>query len=342
MPKLNYLLKVVKGASFEKLNHCIDVVNRRSGKSKAAILADMAHCMLKYGAGYYDYMIFEYENMDASQRATYMTRMVNKKMTMKLNDQSYTHIFDYKNEFYHTFKDFLKRDFLDTAIADKESVEKFLEGKEYVIVKPSDGECGKGIEKIKIKDFASLKDAAEYILDKNNNFGVVEDFIVQHPKMSSLYPDSVNCLRMATVVVNKEAHLLYAVLKTGNNGNFVDNLESGGYACHVDLATHKVCGPGHTSSSIMDAQLSEIHPATGVSFRGFEVPYLDEAAELVKKAAMVLPQVGYIGWDVAITENGPAIIEGNNYCAYDFPQLPDDGWPKFGLLGMVRKAGVEI
>ena len=75
---------------------------------------------------------------------------------------------------------------------------------------------------------------------------------------------------------------------------------------------------------------------------GFGSGDIGGAAELVKKAAMVLPQVGYIGWDVAITENGPAIIEGNNYCAYDFPQLPDDGWPKFGLLGMVRKAGVEI
>ena len=147
MPKLNYLLKVVNGASFEKLNHCIDVVHQRSGKAKAAIFADMTHCMLKYGAGYFDYMIFEYENMNAAQRATYMTRMVNKKMTMMLNDQSYTHIFDYKNEFYHTFKDFLKRDFLDLALANKEEVEKFIEGKEFVIAKPSDGECGKGIKK---------------------------------------------------------------------------------------------------------------------------------------------------------------------------------------------------
>ena len=38
-----------------------------------------------------------------------------------------------------------------------------------------------------------------------------------------------------------------------------------------------------------------------------------EAVELVKKAAEVVPQVGYVGWDVGISENGPVIIEGNSF-----------------------------
>ena len=70
--------------------------------------------------------------------------------------------------------------------------------------------------------------------------------------------------------------------------------------------------------------------------------YIKEAVETVKKAAMIVPDVRYIGWDVAITEKGPAIIEGNNYAAYDFPQLPDRSQNKEGLLKLLRNAGIKI
>ena len=156
--------------------------------------------------------------------------------------------------------------------------------------------------------------------------------------MSRLYPYSINCFRMVTLVHEGVPHVLYAVLKTGNHGKFVDNLENGGFACHFDLETGVVTGPGHTS----ETYTVDAHPMTGVRFEGFHVPYYKEAQELVKKAALVVPQVKYIGWDVCITPDGPAIIEGNNYAAYDFPQLPDEGRPHVGLLKQIRDIGVKL
>ncbi len=302
----------------------------------------MIGCARKYGAGYYDYMIFEYDQMNEAQRATYMTRITNKALMTQMNDEAYTHLFDQKNEFYRTFAAYLGRDFLDLSACARGELAAFLQERTEVMAKPAEGECGHGIEKLRLDRFSTLEEACDYLLAPENGFGVVEDVIVQHPEMRRLYPDSVNCLRMTTLLVDEEPHMLYAVLKTGNNGNFVDNLESGGFACHVDRDTGVVCGPGHTSSSISDAQLVEVHPATGVAFRGFRVPFYHEAVELVRKAATVVPQVRYIGWDVCITESGPAIIEGNNYAAYDFPQLPDDSQPRRGLLGQIRDLGVEV
>ena len=81
---------------------------------------------------------------------------------------------------------------------------------------------------------------------------------------------------------------------------------------------------------------------TGVEFEGFRPPCSKEAIELVKKAALVVPQVKYIGWDVCVTENGPAIIEGNNYAAYDLAQLPDEGKPQVGMLKQVRDIGLKL
>lgn len=43
-----------------------------------------------------------------------------------------------------------------------------------------------------------------------------------------------------------------------------------------------------------------------------------------EKAAAKVPQIGYVGWDIAITEYRPVIIEGNNdggYLDYQLVEL---------------------
>ena len=76
----------------------------------------------------------------------------------------------------------------------------------------------------------------------------------------------------------------------------------------------------------------ETHPMTGIQLEGFQVPMFFEACELAKKASKVVPQVRYVGWDIAITPDGPALVEGNNYCAHDFWQLPAQTPEKTGIL----------
>jgi hypothetical protein len=61
----------------------------------------------------------------------------------------------------------------------------------------------------------------------------------------------------------------------------------------------------------------------------------DKVLEMCTKAAMVVPQVGFIGWDVCITPDGPVIVEGNDYPGHDLYQLPEHThdkkgiWPKY-------------
>ena len=67
-----------------------------------------------------------------------------------------------------------------------------------------------------------------------------------------------------------------------------------------------------------------IHPVSGERITGCIIPYYDQAIALAKQAAMRIPSVRSIGWDVAITETGPHILEGNdNWCMTLF-QLPCD------------------
>ena len=75
--KLQYYMRVCKGASFEKFFKVLDNAHERSGKNKIYLFFDMLHCMKRYGAGYNDYVIFEFWNLDAKQRDTYLTRFRN-------------------------------------------------------------------------------------------------------------------------------------------------------------------------------------------------------------------------------------------------------------------------
>ena len=55
-------------------------------------------------------------------------------------------------------------------------------------------------------------------------------------------------------------------------------------------------------------------------FAGYKIPHYQEAIEFAKAAAHVVPSVGYVGWDVAITPDGPIMVEGNTIPGYDMPQ----------------------
>lgn len=335
---LGYIKRVLGGASFKKMKAAINTVHEKSGKNKLLTFFDMLGCSLKYGAGYNDYIIFEFYKIKAKQRKTYLTRIKNKKLVTTLNDSRYSYIFDEKNVFDKKFKDFMGREILDLADIDYDEFKRFVHNKEDFFAKPYIGESGKGIEKIHVADFKSTDELYRYVKSPSKNFGVIEEVIVQHPDAARIYPDSLNCLRVVTLVNNGEAHILYAVFKMGNNGKFVDNLENGGLACHFDLDKGIITGQGHTSALVN----YDAHPATGVKFVGYKLPFMDEVKEMVKKAAMVIPEFRYVGWDVCLTPNGPAIVEGNDYPAYDFPQLPDDDKPRIGLIPQIESFGIKV
>ena len=330
--KFQYYKRVVKGASFNKFFSVVEEAHKRSGKNRVYLFFDILKCMKKYSAGYNDYVIFEFWDLTPEQRDTYMTRFRSKKFIMFMNDHDYAHYFDNKNEFNEKFKDFIKRECLDLEVASKEDVIHFYETRKKVFAKMKDLTCGIGCEKLETKNFENGEAFYDYIKEKG--FATIEDVIENHPDIDKIYPFSANTMRVITIVDAKgEPHVIYGVFKMGKNGRVVDN-----YGLHgpVDLETGEFLFPAHSGDTTEDQHYTE-HPYSHVQLVGMKVPMVKEVVECAKKAARVVPQMRYIGWDIAITPDGPAIIEGNNYCAHDFWQLPGQTPGGIGIMPTIKK-----
>ena len=307
--KITYAFRVLSGVRFKKISKVLNSVHEKTGKNRFFILCDIIVCAIRYGAGYNDYDIFEFYNIKHDKRKTFVTRFKNKKLITMLNNPDYSDLFDKKNQFNAKFKNYLGRDTIDMTTASLNDFKKFLQGKDIIFVKPNDGDSGRGIEKINVSDYANPTTLYDYIRSKN--FGVAEEM----------------------VVVDGKPQVVYAACKAGNGGHFVDNLGFDGVNIPVDLKTGELVKYGRTEHG----QIYTEHPYTHIKFEGFKIPLFKEAMDMCLKAALEVPEVGFVGWDVYIGQEAPGIIEGNNYPDYYFWQLPVHNPERVGLLPYYKK-----
>lgn len=331
MPSLKYLTRVIRGMRFDKLNTMLETVKEKCGHSKIRTFFSMAWCAVRYGAGYYDYVMFGFYNMNGKERNTYLTRVRNKKVCELMNDYSYAEEFDDKLRFNVRFSKYLRRKTLNGETCSTEEFSEFIQNQEAIFAKPNHGSCGKGVTKLKPEDFDSSEAMLQYI--RNNNLVILEHVLPQHDAMSALHPASVNTLRIVTDLVEDKIHVAYIMVKIGRGGHCCDNTGQGGMLCRVDGQTGKI----RSVATDDYFNIFESHPDTGVRFEGYEIPMLHEAIALAKEAAVEIPQMRHIGWDIAITPTGPAIIEGNEYPGTDLCQLAPHYPEKQGLWPYYKK-----
>jgi hypothetical protein len=303
MKKIKFLIKAILKMNYKEMFRIARKISKEHGKLTIITFIDIIWCGLRYGAGYMDYLEFEFYLLNGSQRKTFLTRAKNNEIVRKYNNKEYNHYLNNKIEFNNMFKDYLDRDFIDVSKCTKKEFKQFCKGKKYVIAKEVDNCGGVGVSKEFVQDTNRLYEK----LRKNKQY-LVEEVIVQNSKISKLYPDSVNTLRLFTFLDDKgNVQILNAIFKIGNKG-FVDNFASGGMYTFLDDNGEVVC----PAINKKDDKFT-IHPETKEQIIGFKVPNYDKAIELVKKASLLIPEIRYIGWDVAITEKGACLVEGNEF-----------------------------
>lgn len=290
------------------------MLTKKSGKNRFWLMADMVRCALHYNAGYVDYKIAEMYRLNDRQRRTQITRGISNSIVSRMNDKKFWHFFDNKDEFNQLFSKQVGRKWLSLRKASEEQFAEFVKGRTELFCKPLDGSSGQGIIKCTEKDFEDP--AALYARLKENNIGIVEECVHQHEAMARLCPTSVNTIRVATLLGDKKEGIVYAYIRIGN-GKVMDNVDCGGMAAPIDLETGRISGPGANKAG----EVFEIHPMTKQRIPGTQIPFWNEVKEMCLQAMRVVPQVRYVAWDVAITENGPIFIEGNSFPSHAIPQF---------------------
>ena len=278
-------------------------ISKKTKKNALMIVFDMIRCGIKYQAGYYDYQEFEFYNLNKEERKTYLTRGKNNEIVKRFNDRTSFHKFEDKAEFNSIFNKYLKRNWMVLTDSNYSDFEKFLKENKAIIVKPIDDEGGNGVEKFVYSNDLNCKELYDKLFA--NGQLLIEECIKQHKDMNILYDKSVNTMRMFTFYKDGESYFLQAVLKIGNGG-VVDNFSSGGMYTYVSDT-----GDVYVEAIDKNDNIYHTHPISNNKIVGFKVPLFNEAIELVKEAAKVIPEVAYVGWDIAISENGPVIVEGN-------------------------------
>jgi len=153
-----------------------------------------------------------------------------------------------------------------------------------------------------------------------------QETIIQHSALNQFNPSCVNSIRFDAFIDN-EGHIeiISCFIRTNIIGSHLDNLSKGGYGIGINLKTGKLKKYGYCLAGY-GIKILTSHPVTGVIFEDFEIPYFKEAKELIIRAAGLMPALRLVGWDIAIDENGPILIEGNSGYGVSFNELTDGGY----------------
>lgn len=150
---------------------------------------------------------------------------------------------------------------------------------------------------------------------------LVSEYVQTHPELAALYPGSTNTIRITVYKPDgREPRIGNAYLRIGSSqSGAVDNVAAGGVVARVNCDTGWY-GDAKRLDGIDQGNLIDCphHPDTGVLIEGF-IPRWEQARQTVLSIARALPQLEYLGFDVAITQEGVKVIEVNRFP--DFPRV---------------------
>jgi hypothetical protein len=150
--------------------------------------------------------------------------------------------------------------------------------------------------------------------------------VVLQPKISNsaeLRPISGKGLSTARVITirrpNCTPEVALASYRMPVGEHVADNFAAGGIACPISLRTG-ILGSGSFKAS-GDRQPVNRHPDSRAAITGRTVPYWAAVKELAVAAHSTFETMASIGWDIAITDEGPTLLEGNAVWCVDLAQM---------------------
>ena len=275
---------------------------------KESIVKDMMTEALTYNVTFEEYVMYHFRERDFEDRRLFIPTRERALYCERLNLAKNQMIFDDKGKTYEVFNKYFKRDLVSVVGKNKKTKQAFMEFLQKhprFIIKPFNGGNGRGIRIVDASEAGSMDELFTKLVKEHSDGFVAEELIIQCKELAAVHPESVNTMRIFTVRFDDRIEFLPFAWRVGRGSSCVDNGGSGGIFCALNDEGVVI------STSDEKGRFYDVHPDTKHPRIGFKVPRFEEAKELAKELAMVVPSNRYCGWDLALTEDGWVMQEGN-------------------------------
>lgn len=198
-----------------------------------------------------------------------------------------------------------------------EDVIRLLEDVSNLVFKPSAGTHGDGFYRFEYADGAYLingktcsKEEIVTTINSQKSFYIITECLTMHDELRRFYPKSVNTIRV--MVINSsgyEPKIMQTYMRIGSEKTgFTDNVGYGGICVSINKETGELYNPQTLKNHVYYD--CPVHPDTNVPIAGI-VPCWQEMRKAVLEIAGYLKELEYLGFDVAITNEGIKVLEIN-------------------------------
>jgi Sugar-transfer associated ATP-grasp len=201
-----------------------------------------------------------------------------------------------------------------------------------IFVKPATGRGGRGAERwdhVGPGMFAgphgqqlSARDLLERLVARSRHVPlIVQPRLEAHSQLRDLANGALPTVRLVTCLNETGVpELIGAAFRMAVGSNrTVDNLHAGGIAAQVALDSGRLSRATNLGADARLGWLS-VHPDSGAQIEGRALPLWEETKRLAIAAHREFADRVVIGWDIAILENGPVLVEGNGNADMDILQ----------------------
>ncbi len=197
---------------------------------------------------------------------------------------------------------------------------------EEVIIKPSQ-ESGSGRGIWFCKPAQEQEKVAEFLNDKKEANYIIQRIVKQHADLEAVHANSLNTLRICTVMLDDGVHILSSVLRMGVNKSRIDNVTAGGISARI-MSDGRLDKYAYT---YFTGERFDKHPQ-GLVFEGHPIPCFEKVLETVKTAAQRIGNFRLVSWDMAVDENGDVLLIEANMRKGGINLHQFDNGPLFGDL----------
>lgn len=171
-------------------------------------------------------------------------------------------------------------------------------------------------------EWVELDAFVRFVIENYSETGYLfQERIRPHSAIRAICGDRVPTIRVVTVGTDR-TEIFGTVWKIPAGQNAADNFwRDGNLLAQLDPESGEVVRAFRGTG--VDEEELAAHPDTGAPLAGFRIPHWESVLKTARDAAEVFPNTPVIGWDMAVTEDGCVILEGNTRPDLRLNQMAD-------------------